>query len=66
MDMVFKELPIDYHPQQNVFKYHDGLIISSNYDSGNLRLSERIKEDLVFFQFIKKVLSLCMSRLSGN
>ena len=63
MDSIFKELPIDYHPQQNVFKFDDGVIISSNYDSGNLHTVERVKENLVFKFFIiyKSVLFIHLS-----
>jgi len=47
MEIKYNELPIDYNPQQNIFKYNDGIVISSNYDSGNLQSSERIRDNLV-------------------
>ena len=54
MDIIYRELPKNYNPQQNVFKYDDGVVISSNYDSGNLHICERIRENLVIFHFMLK------------
>jgi hypothetical protein len=37
--VIYKSLPLDFHPQQNEFKFGD-ITITSKYDNGNLLQAE--------------------------
>lgn len=39
--VIYKTLPLDYHPQQNEFNFEE-IKFSSKFDSGNLLKVERI------------------------